>query len=397
MKLPEIAQQLKASTKQIILIYGFNATGKTRLSVAYKDATKLADGKHAGVYYNAFSEDLFVWNNDTENNEAEIRLTVIPSSLSRLHSALSEEKVFEKLKGYKPKYDFEFKLHDDAEKGIESIAFFAKVGDKTTEEQIKISRGEERTFVWCFFLALFEVGGWADEQEAHFFIDDPVSSLDDHNIFVTSSTLYDLIETHFKKRKLIITTHHIGLFAILSDLLTKGEKSGSFKKVTELFMLSEKSGDLTLETCKNDVFLYHLRLLQLLEKAQQEKAIRAYHFALLRQVLENVASFLGVGRVGYVLEQIGITDAEEINAKVNTLSHKKVYYYESDELVPDNLETFEKVFNGLKEKYNFVLHAPTAVAPTQSPVKTPLKALEKAKKQAAKEPAKKAVRKAPKP
>lgn len=367
MTLQEIAQQLKASAKKIILIYGFNATGKTRLSVAYKDVTKSAEGKHAGVYYNAFSEDLFVWNNDTENNEAEIRLTVIPSSLSKLHSSLSEEKIFEKLKVYKPKYDFEFKFHDDAEKGINSIAFFAKDGDRRTDEQIKISRGEERTFVWCFFLALFEVEGWANDKEAHFFIDDPVSSLDDHNIFVTSSTLYELIETHFEKRKLVITTHHIGLFAILADLLTKGEKSGSFKKVTELVMLSEKSGDLTLETCKNDVFLYHLRLLQLLEKAQQEKAIRAYHFALLRQVLENIASFLGVGRVGYVLEQIGITNAEEINAMVNTLSHKKVYYYESDELVPDNLEAFEKVFNGLKEKYNFVLHVP---APAPVPVTT---------------------------
>lgn len=371
MTLTEIAQQLKASTKKIILIYGFNATGKTQLSVAYKNDTKSAEGNHVGVYYNAFSEDLFVWNNDTENNEAEIRLTVIQSSLSRLHSALSEEKVFEKLRPYKPRYDFEFKFHADAEKGIESIAFFAKIGNKTTDDQIKISRGEERTFVWCFFLALFEVEGWADEQNAHFFIDDPVSSLDDHNIFVTSATLYDLIETHFQKCKLIITTHHIGLFSILSDLLTKGEKSARFKKATELFMLSGKSGDLTLETCKNDVFLYHLRLLQLLEKAQQENAIRSYHFALLRQILENVASFLGVGRVGYVLEQIGITDAEEINAKVNILSHKKVYYYESDELVPDNLETFEKIFNGLKKKYNFVLHSPAlAPAPTQNSVPT---------------------------
>jgi hypothetical protein len=99
-------------------------------------------------------------------------------------------------------------------------------------------------------------------------------------------------------------------------------------------------------------------LLQLLEKAQQDNTIRAYHFALLRQILENISSFLGVGRIGYVLEQIGITDPEEVNAKVNTLSHKKVYYYESEELVSDNLETFEKIFNGLKEKYKFALHAP---------------------------------------
>ena len=56
-----------------------------------------------------------------------------------------------------------------------------------------------------------------------------------------------------------------------------------------------------------------------------------------------------MGRVGYVLEQIGFTDAEDISVKVNTRSHTKVYYYESDELVPDILETFEKVFNGLKE------------------------------------------------
>ena len=79
-------------------------------------------------------------------------------------------------------------------------------------------------------MALFEVEGWADKQSNHFFIDDPVSSLDDHNIFVTAATLFELIEKHHKKRKIIITTHHIGLFSILSDWLTKGEKSGTSTK-----------------------------------------------------------------------------------------------------------------------------------------------------------------------
>jgi hypothetical protein len=64
-----------------------------------------------------------------------------------------------------------------------------------------VSRGEERIFVWCLFLALFEVEGWADKQSSHFFIDDPVSSLDDHNIFITAATFLDLIESHFDKRK----------------------------------------------------------------------------------------------------------------------------------------------------------------------------------------------------
>lgn len=358
MKLAEIANELKANDARIILVFAFNAVGKTQLSVAYKEATKLANGTYTGIYYNAFNEDLFVWNNDEENDGADIRLMVQPSSLSKFHASLTEDSVREKLKAYNPKYNFEFMLHEDVEKGIQSISFFIPDPDPEAEPTfIKISRGEERIFVWCFFLALFEVEGWANMQPSHFFIDDPVSSLDDHNIFVTAFTLFDLIENHFEKRKIIITTHHIGLFSILCDWLTKGEKNATFKKVTQAYTLSSKEGDLSLQSCRHDVFLYHLRLLQVLEQAHSANSIKSFHLALLRQVLENVASFLGVGRVSYVLEEIGIDDADEVSNIINTLSHKKVYYFESDELVPDNIDLFNNVFAKLKSKYNFVLHA----------------------------------------
>ena len=236
----EIAQVIKASDARIVIAYGFNTTGKTRLCVAYKNATKLEDGSHTGVYYNAFSEDLFIWDNDEENDGADIRLKVLPSSLSGFHALLTEDNIRDKLKAYKPKFGFKLSLHeDDPSKGIKSVSFFIPVRNPADEQpNIKISRGEERIFVWCFFLALFEVEGWADEQSSHFFIDDPVSSLDDHNIFITASTLYDLIEEHNKKRKIIITTHHIGLFSILADMMMKGEKSGKFKDFTKLFILS---------------------------------------------------------------------------------------------------------------------------------------------------------------
>ena len=367
MTLPEIATILRDAKKSIILIYAFNATGKTRLSVAYKDATKTDDGTHAGVYYNAFSEDIFVWDNDSDNGEENIQLMVNPSSLNRLHASLNEGSIREKLKAYKPKYDFSFNLHDDSEEGIESITFFIGDADASEQHAIKISRSEERVFVWCFFLALFEVGGWADKQSSHFFIDDPVSSLDDHNIFVTAFTLYDLIESHHADRKIIITTHHIGLFSILADLMTKGEKSKEFTNETKLYTLSGKSDDLTLENCRNDVFLYHLRLLQVLEKANNENDVRAYHFALLRQVLENVGSFLGRGQFSYVLQQIGIEAPDKVATIINTLSHKKVYYYESDALTEDNQKIFSDIFKGLKAKYNFKLHAP-APTPEEAPI-----------------------------
>lgn len=362
----QIAKELAATKERITLIYAFNATGKTRLSVAYKNATKDDSGVHAGVYYNAYSEDLFVWDNDSENGEVNVQLDIRKSNLNRFHSSLTEDDIRNKLNRFRPDYRFDFIPHNNPEDGIKSVMFFDEVADPNDPNIIskvprKISRGEERIFVWCFFLALFEVEGWADKQSAHFFIDDPVSSLDDHNIFITASTLFDLIEDHYNKRKFVITTHHIGFFSILSDWLTKGEKASKFKDKVRVCTLSLKHGEITLENCRKDVFLYHLRLLQVLDQAYVAGELKAYHFALLRQVLENVASFLGVGQFGYVLEQIGIEDSNVVASIVNTLSHKKVYYFETDELGPDALQTFEKILTGLKNKYQFVLHTPAAV------------------------------------
>jgi hypothetical protein len=365
-----IAKELVAAKERVVLLYAFNATGKTRLSVAYKNATKDGDGNHAGVYYNAYSEDLFVWDNDPENGEVNVQLDIRKSSLNRFHSSLSEDDIRGKLNRYRPNYRFDFIPHDNPEDGIKSVMFFQEVADpedpnKVSKVPLKTSRGEERIFVWCFFLALFDVEGWVDKQSSHFFIDDPVSSLDDHNIFITASTIYDLIEEHYEKRKFVITTHHIGLFSILSDMLTKGEKASKFKRQTRVCTLVRKGEEVSLESCRNDVFLYHLRLLQVLDRAHAADEIKAYHFALLRQVLENVASFLGVGQFGYVLKQIGIDDPDEVAAIVNTMSHKKVYYFESDELVPDTLAVFKKVFVGVRDKYQFVLHTPAADPPVQ--------------------------------
>jgi hypothetical protein len=118
----DIASELRDDAADVHLLYAFNSVGKTRLSVGYKNATKGEDGTHAGIYYNAYSEDLFVWNNDIENGEANIRLTILPSALSKLHADLNELDIHAKLKPYRPSYDFRFATHPDAEKGIESLS-----------------------------------------------------------------------------------------------------------------------------------------------------------------------------------------------------------------------------------------------------------------------------------
>lgn len=88
--LTEIAQELKNSPKKVQLIYAFNGVGKTRLSRAFKE---LVSPKHeeeeaqdgdTGVkvlYYNAFTEDLFYWDNDLEK-DTDRKLVIRPNAFT---------------------------------------------------------------------------------------------------------------------------------------------------------------------------------------------------------------------------------------------------------------------------------------------------------------------------
>ena len=74
--LEEIAEELKNSPKNVQLIYAFNGVGKTRLSREFKKiiASNKEEKEYQGdenvkvLYYNAFTEDLFYWDNDLDRN-----------------------------------------------------------------------------------------------------------------------------------------------------------------------------------------------------------------------------------------------------------------------------------------------------------------------------------------
>ncbi|MEX2336319.1 MAG: AAA family ATPase [Fulvivirga sp.] len=347
----EIAEHVKDVGEYIVCVYAFNATGKTRLSVAYKDITKAANGgNHAGVYYNAYSEDLFIWDNDEDNDNANIKLDIKRSNLNRLYSLLTEERIQEELFAFNPIYKFRFNAHVEPEVAIESITFFLE-GDE--DKSIKISSGEVRTFVWCFFLALFKIEGWADVQDAHFFIDDPVSSMDDNNIFLTADTIVKLVEDNFEtNRKIILTTHHIGLFAVLFDRFNYGEKSGRYKPNSIFYMLKRSGPKIELKKFKNEIFLFHLHLFQVLDEARNTQ-LYAYHFVLLRQLLENIVSFLGKSQIKFVLEEINLDKPNETINMLNSLSHKKVFVPQFNEMNEKEAEVFNEIFEKLLVKYNF--------------------------------------------
>ena len=63
-------------------------------------------------------------------------------------------------------------------------------------DNIKVSRGEENIFVWCFFLAIMQLV--VDKEESYswvkyIYIDDPISSLDDNNVIAVASHLANLM------------------------------------------------------------------------------------------------------------------------------------------------------------------------------------------------------------
>ena len=375
MEIKEIAKLIKNTPENIFLIYAFNGTGKTRLSKEYKDITKDSLGNHTGVYYNAFSEDLFRWNNDEENDNEKIRLEIVNSSLSPLHQYFGDENpIKDKLDRYKPAYDFRFKyVNDNQEEGIEYIWFFK---EDNKEKWIKISRGEERIFIWCFFLALFEIEDFEDAHKDYIFIDDPVSSLDDLNVYTTAESLFNLFDNCIENnKKIIVTTHHLGLFSILCDWLNKGENAEKYKKNTvkgevknidgkrtttlsyaEISKFSirilEYNETYTLKKRNDGSWLYHLLLLRKLKADAKADNLYRYHFGLLRQALEIIASFLGRNkRIGYVLNTIG--ENEDVVNRINEGAHKQTFDFQDGKLVGDNKEMLIRIVKTLIDKYGF--------------------------------------------
>lgn len=166
-----------------VLLFAYNGTGKTRLSMEFKNAGK-RDVSSDTLYFNAYTEDLFSWDNDLESDtERYLRLNTASKFFSGFKELALEGKIFSYLERYA---DFDFKI--DYEQW--SISF-----SRGEEENIKISRGEENIFIWCIFLAICTLVIEGHESYAwvkYIYIDDPISSLDDNNAIAVAT---DLINT----------------------------------------------------------------------------------------------------------------------------------------------------------------------------------------------------------
>lgn len=159
--LTEIAQQLKDANKKVQLIYAFNGAGKTRLSRELKElvAPKNENGEKSEerrtkvLYYNAFTEDLFYWDNDLDG-DTERKLKIQPNTYTKwvLEEQRQDQNAITHFQHYTsdkltPHFNEEYIAKDKDGKEIivkafSEVTFSFERGNKEKTEHMKISKGE---------------------------------------------------------------------------------------------------------------------------------------------------------------------------------------------------------------------------------------------------------------
>lgn len=320
--LTEIAGTLRGNDKKVQLIYAFNASGKTRLSRDFRDLidpkTDERDDDHRPkvLYYNAFTEDLFYWDNDLDGDiDRKLRIQTnafTKSAFEDLGLDINVITVFQRYTqpNLTPRFNQEYKTKDKDGKEVtvpafSEVTFSLERGTDTSTGNLKTSKGEESNFIWSVFYCLLDQVistrniTEVDDRETdqfndleYIFIDDPVSSLDENHLIQLAVDVADLIKRSESTNglKFIITTHSPLFFNVLFNEL-KNKTCYMLKRLEDgTFELDAKSGD------SNQSFSYHLYLKQTLEQAVADDKIERYHFTLLRNLYEKTSNFLGYPR-----------------------------------------------------------------------------------------------------
>jgi len=367
--LTEVAQQLRAANKKVQLIYAFNGTGKTRLSRAFKELiAPKAEGEdaHASdlaakkiLYYSAFTEDLFYWDNDL-GLDAEPKLIIQPNSFTKW--VLEEQGQDQSITATFQNYTSE-KLTPHFSPDFSTVRFSFERGNNQQEPNIKISKGEESNFIWSVFNALLEQliaelniaeaenrSTDAFNNLEYVFIDDPVSSLDENHLIELSVNLAGLIKSSQSDLKFIVTTHSPLFYNVLHNelgLSKQGKKEGCYlldRFEDGSFDLNVKYGD------SNKRFSYHLHLMQTIEQAIADNRVERFHFALLRNLYEKTASFLGHPKWAELLPD----DKQLYLARIiNFTSHSTLSNEAVAEPTPAEKATVKLLLDHLKNSHGF--------------------------------------------
>ncbi len=347
--LPALAAHLhgELENKKAILLYAYNGTGKTRLSMAFKDIGKQGDVRDT-LYFNAFTEDLFHWDNDLDGD---IDRRLLLNTKSRFFKGLFDLEMDNRIRQLLQRYaDFDFRIDVD-----EGAVRFWPNDAKEDDPNIKVSRGEENIFVWCFFLAIVQLAmdpdidayGWVK----YVYIDDPISSLDEHNAIAVGNHLAQLLNKPGNELKVVISSHHPLFFNVMHNQL--GARKS--KKVSAYFLSRSKAdGVYSLVYTGATPFFHHIAVLAELYKAEQSGELYTYHFNMLRTVLEKSASFHGFPNFSACIAQDADDPDGILHAHLlNILSHGDYSLFEPRSMQDENKGYFRKILYDFLDRYPF--------------------------------------------
>ncbi len=373
--LSTLARKLRADLAgvDLILLYAYNRTGKTRLSMAFKDEGKRKNnGISDTLYFNAFTEDLFTWDNDLQG-DAVRQLQLNPDST--FFEGLKDLALDETIAAYLRRYaDFDF----DIDYTTWKISFSKEIlrqtagkePERITETNIKISRGEQNIFIWCLFMAICERmldGHFSYQSKKYLYIDDPISSLDDNNAIAVACDLAQLLRRAASRKdqngapapiKVIFSSHHALFFNVMCNEIGRG-KEGEPKVTHKRYFLHRPNGDgaYTLQATEDTPHFHHVASLAELQRAADPDAGKLYtfHFNALRSIMEKTASFFGYSDISFCLKALNREDLVLYNRALNLLSHGKYAIHEPTEMGEDNKELFRRILNDFIMAFQFEL------------------------------------------
>lgn len=356
--LKNVATRLRddLNNSHFVLLYAYNGTGKTRLSMEFKDYSKKRrkDPVTDTLYYNAFTEDLFHWNNDLDGD---VDRHLIINSKSKFFAGFKElaleEKIFKFLERYA---DFNFDINYEQwtisfSKQVKNPRYRPDTDEPeyVIQENIKVSRGEENIFIWCIFLAIAELV--IDDDETYrwvkyLYIDDPISSLDDNNAIAVASDLAQLLKRGKDDVKVVISSHHSLFFNVMYNELRNIEHKTHFlhKNGTDEFIL---------RATDDTPFFHHVALLSELKRVVDTGEVNTYHFNMLRSVLEKTSTFFGYDEFSKCI--YGVEDEVLFSRALNLLSHGKYSIYQPVPMNEDNRELFKRILDAFLGEHEFQL------------------------------------------
>lgn len=377
--LKNVAVRLRDDLKDLnfVLLYAHNGTGKTRLSVEFKNIRKKRkkNPEIDTLYFNAFTEDLFTWDNDLDSDEHRVLLL---NKHSKFFGGIEDLDIENKIRPILYNYsNFDFKIDFNYIKPSEAntpnpethwaVRFIREElvnGVMQNVDNIKVSRGEENLFIWCFFLAIYQLaidGAEGYDWVKYVYIDDPISSLDENNAIALACGLATMVESGIyneiedagvkrkeekeRKVKVVISTHHSLFFNVMYNELKMKGKS--------YFLHSNSPQKYSLQNTGDTPFFHHIALLSELQKVAKSGNIHTYHFNGLRTVMEKTVSFFGYNKIDEVIH--GLDDEVLYHRAVQLLSHGKYSIFSPSPMIEDNKDLFKKILKGFVDKYQFNL------------------------------------------